>query len=449
MSGIDHTGEPLISVVIATRNRAEMLRDSIHSVLCQTYSNIEVIVIDDGSEDDTARVVDELGDSRLRYAFQEHAGISAARNHGTRLARGEWLAVHDDDDIMLPSRLAEQLAHVGGDVDFIYGTFLNFDDETGEFQLHHGRNYGYGPALMSGFAPGHSTWLVRTEVMRRFPYDEGIESAVDNNVVFRMLRSGVRFRHSGVYCLLRRVHSGRITDTGGAGQKYVAGLNLAYLNRGVSSEARDRLVKSSRRDWGPVDKTRWQTRFMPYLPDHLVVRTGYLTSTSPVAVEEGAEMPIPTVRLETTDVSAMDWWAFYEASSRAADSSSVRARPRESKEIEDLIAPTDAAAALDLADVPLEVLSLLFKIAAESAPSDYFAVVGVRSDEWTPQQFELTVARCIASVDGRELTMGLVPLRSWSAAEAIREAVFPGALSFRVFSTRPLDAIVAELDAPA
>lgn len=449
MSGIDRIGEPLISVVIATRNRAGMLRDSLHSVLCQTYSNIEVIVIDDGSEDNTARVVEELDDDRLRYARQDHAGISAARNRGTALARGEWIAVHDDDDIMLPARLAEQLEHVDDSVDFVYGTFLNFDDQTGEFQLHHGRNYGYGPALMSGFAPGHSTWLVRADVMRRFPYDEGIASAVDNNVVFRMLRSGIRFRHSGVYCLLRRVHSGRITNTGGAGQKYVAGLNLAYLNRGVSPEARDQLVKASRRDWGPVDKTRWQTRFMAYLPDDLVVRTGYLTSTNPVAYEGGIEVPVPTVRLETTDVSAMDWWTFFEASAHAADISSVRVRPREPREIEDLIAPTDAAGALDQANVPLEVLSLLFRTAAETSPADYFAVVGVRTDEWTTQQRELIVARCIASIDGQELTMGLVPLRSWSAAEAVHEAVFPNALSFRVFSTRPLDAIVAELDAPA
>ena len=47
----------------------------------------------------------------------------------------------------------------------MYGAFINFDDDTGELQMHHGRNYSYGAALMSGFAPGHSTWLVRTETM--------------------------------------------------------------------------------------------------------------------------------------------------------------------------------------------------------------------------------------------------------------------------------------------
>lgn len=446
MTEIDQVDEPLISVVIATRNRAEMLRDSLHSVLCQTYRNLEVIVVDDGSEDGTAQVVEALGDDRLCYVRQEHAGISAARNRGTAHAHGEWIAVHDDDDIMLPGRIEEQLAHADDSVDFVYGTFINFDDETAELQLHHGRNYGYGAALSSGFAPGHSTWLVRAHIMRSFPYDEGIESAVDNNVVFRMLRSGVRFRHSGVHCLLRRVHTGRITNTGGAGQKYVAGLNLEFLNRGIGEEDRLKLAKAARKDWGPVDKTQWQTRFLPYLPDHLVVRSGYLATATPATAEEGR---VPTVRLETRDVRTMDWWTFLEAASRSNGIGSVQTRRRESAQIEELIAPTDATAMLDQPDVPQEALSQLFAIAAEDVRSEYFVVVALGSGSWTEKQLELCAAQCIANNGDAELTLGLVPLRSWDAAEEIRESVFPGATSYRVFSLKQLDSIVAELGAHA
>lgn len=449
MIGIERTDEPLISVVIATRNRAEMLRDSLHSVLCQTYRNLEVVVVDDGSDDDTAQVVEDFGDGRLVYVRQEHAGISAARNRGTEHAHGEWIAVHDDDDIMLPARIEEQLAHADDSVDFVYGTFINFDDETAELQLHHGRNYGYGAALSSGFAPGHSTWLVRAHIMRSFPYDEGIESAVDNNVVFRMLRSGVRFRHSGVYCLLRRVHSGRITDTGGAGQKYVAGLNLEFLKRGVREDDRNQLAKAARRDWGPVDKTQWQTRFLPYLPDHLVVRSGYLAAATPVASEYGGETPLPTVRLETSDARTMDWWTFLEESSRSNGIGSVRTRRRENPQVEELITSADATAVLDQPDVPQEALSLLFEIAVKDERTDYFAVIGLGSGSWTEEQLELCAALCIASNGGMELALGLVPLRSWDAAETIRESVFPGATSYRIFSVKQLDSIVAELGAPA
>lgn len=443
----DASDMPMISVVVATRNRAAMLRESLHSVLCQTYRNLEVIVVDDGSEDDTRGAVEGLGDPRLRYVRQEHLGISAARNRGTEHARGAWIAVHDDDDIMLPSRLEEQMKHADGNVDFVYGTFINFDDESGKLELHHGRNYGYGPALMSGFAPGHSTWLVRSDIMRRFPYDEGIESAVDNNVVFRMLRSGVRFHHSGVYCLLRRVHSGRITNTGGVRQKYVAGLNHAFISRGIVPEERDRLVLDSRRDWGPVDKTDWQTRFLPFLPDSLVKRTGYVTTRSESA-GGGAEVPaVPTIRVEVARVEKMSWREFFEACSSGAGLSSVRARLRETEEVERLIADVDFAATLDTPDVPREALSVLFDIGTKDELADYFAVVRADSGDWTAEQRGLVRAQCIASTESGDVTLGVVPLRSLSAAEALRDTAFRGASSFRVFSPRTTAEIVSMLSA--
>ncbi|MEE1617838.1 glycosyltransferase family 2 protein [Brachybacterium sp. J153] len=445
------SSSPLISVVIATRNRAAMLRDSLHSVLCQTYSNLEVIVVDDGSEDETRSVVEELGDARLVYVHQEHSGISAARNRGTERAQGEWLAVHDDDDIMLPTRLADQLDHVDESVDFVYGAFLNFDDETGELQLHHGRNYGYGPALMSGFAPGHSTWLVRTSVMRAFPYDEGIESAVDNNLVFRMLRSGVRFRHSGVICLLRRVHSGRITNTGGAGQKYVAGLNLQFIGRGVAPHDHQRLTKAARRDWGPVDKDRWQTRYLPFLPDHLVARSGYLTSRT--AVESGDTDPStpssPVFHLDVVDVAGMTWWDFIAACAHATDLGSVVARPKESAEIEALLVDVEVTAELDRPDVPQEALAMLLDLTGADESAAYFAIAAQPAPRWTAEQQALTTARCSVSEKGEETMLGIVPLRSWSAARSLREAAFRDADSFRVFSHKPAAAIIAELDTPS
>ena len=441
--------QPLISVVIATRNRSEMLRDSVHSVLCQTYRNLEVIVVDDGSEDATQQAVESIADPRVRYVRQAPGGISSARNRGTEHARGEWIAVHDDDDLMLPFRLAAQLEHANDQVDFVYGAFINFDDDTGELQMHHGRNYSYGAALMSGFAPGHSTWLVRTETMRRFPYDEGIASAVDNNLVFRMLRSGVRFRHSGVICLLRRVHGGRVTSTGGAQQKYVADLNLQYLGRGVSAQNRARLVADARFDWGPVDKTHWQTRYLAYLPDHLVVRNGHL-SFSAEADHDGADSAGSAhYRLSTADVAAMDWWSFLDASSRAESLDSVRARPRESDELEQLFAESSSAQSHHGPDLSQEALALLFRTAVAKPGHDYFAIAAQPAAQWTAEQICLTTARCTIETDGGDLAFGLVPVRSWAAANSLRDAAFSTAAAFRILSTKPPADIAAELDAPA
>lgn len=323
--------KPFVSVVIATLNRAELLRDSMFSVLNQSFEDFELIIVDDGSEDNTKEVVRSFDDPRVRYfrAGDTPQGISAARNLGARESRGEWTAVHDDDDLMLPHRLEYQTKCIEPGVDFIYGAFVNFDDESAELQLHHGRNMSYGAALQTGFAPGHSTWLVRTELIRRFGYDEGLESAVDNNLAFRMLRSGIRMVHSGDVCLLRRVHSGRITDTGGDGQKYAAELNLRFLRTHVNAASRKALWQDARYDWGPVEKDSWEHKALYHLPDHLVCRSGDIYS-----FRNEANGSVTVLR---ECVPSITFEQFYKFSAIGSYLGEVRVRLREDDELEQLI----------------------------------------------------------------------------------------------------------------
>lgn len=97
-----------ISVVIPTYNRERWIRCAIDSVLAQTYSNYEIIVVDDGSSDNTRQVIQEYG-NRVRYFYQTNKGVSAARNLGIREAKGEWIAFLDSDDEWLPSKLELQM----------------------------------------------------------------------------------------------------------------------------------------------------------------------------------------------------------------------------------------------------------------------------------------------------------------------------------------------------
>jgi hypothetical protein len=98
---------PQISVVIPTYNRADLLHDAIQSVLEQQWVDLELIVIDDGSTDDTATVVTRfLSDGRLRYVQQARQGRSRARNQGANLARSQYVAFLDSDDRFLPGGLA-------------------------------------------------------------------------------------------------------------------------------------------------------------------------------------------------------------------------------------------------------------------------------------------------------------------------------------------------------
>ncbi|MPZ73146.1 MAG: glycosyltransferase [Nitriliruptorales bacterium] len=104
---------PEVSVVVPTHNRTTLLRQTLATVWGQRNVSLEVVVVDDGSTDDTAAVVGAMGDDRVRLIRHETPqGVSSARNHGAAEARGEWVAFCDDDDLWAPDKLQLQLAAV-------------------------------------------------------------------------------------------------------------------------------------------------------------------------------------------------------------------------------------------------------------------------------------------------------------------------------------------------
>jgi glycosyltransferase involved in cell wall biosynthesis len=102
-----------VTVVIPSYNRAHLIADAIESVFRQTYQDFEIILVDDGSTDDTAAAVRRFG-SRVRYVRQDNAGAGAARNHGIRLAKGDYIAFLDSDDRWHEFKLAVQTALLDG-----------------------------------------------------------------------------------------------------------------------------------------------------------------------------------------------------------------------------------------------------------------------------------------------------------------------------------------------
>jgi glycosyltransferase involved in cell wall biosynthesis len=102
--------EPLVSVVIPTRGRPELVIRAVRSALSQTYQNLEILVVVDGPDPATVAALEELSEPRVRIiALSENVGGSEARNIGAREARGEWVALLDDDDEWLPEKLKKQM----------------------------------------------------------------------------------------------------------------------------------------------------------------------------------------------------------------------------------------------------------------------------------------------------------------------------------------------------
>src|ERR1700754_1699836 len=103
--------DPKVSVVIPTRNRPELVQRALISALSQSFKNLEVIVVIDGSDPSTRAQLSEIKDHRLTVvALEESVGGAEARNVGARHARGQWIALLDDDDEWLPGKIATQLA---------------------------------------------------------------------------------------------------------------------------------------------------------------------------------------------------------------------------------------------------------------------------------------------------------------------------------------------------
>jgi glycosyltransferase involved in cell wall biosynthesis len=122
---------PKVSVIIPTCNRAQFLRSAIESVRKQTFQDFEIIVVDDASNDETPETVRSFADGRVRYLRRESKrGQGATRNDGIREARGEYIALLDDDDEWLPTKLQKQVALLSAlpnEVGLIYTGFFRID----------------------------------------------------------------------------------------------------------------------------------------------------------------------------------------------------------------------------------------------------------------------------------------------------------------------------------
>jgi glycosyltransferase involved in cell wall biosynthesis len=186
----------LVSVIIPSYNYAKFVPDAVESVLAQTYSTLEVIVVDDGSTDDTQEVLKNRFGDRIRILYQENKGLPAARNTGIRNATGEFVALLDADDWWLPTKLEKQMAVMEREpaVGVVYCGSLRVNLETGSSYETPCRPDVRGDVrqklLYSNCVAGSaSAALIRRELFDKAGlFDETLKSAEDWDMWIRLSR---------------------------------------------------------------------------------------------------------------------------------------------------------------------------------------------------------------------------------------------------------------------
>jgi glycosyltransferase involved in cell wall biosynthesis len=216
------TPAPAVSVLMPAYNRAEYVGAAIASVLGQSFTDLELIVIDDGSTDGTAAEIVRVTDPRLRYLARPHGGISAAMNAGLRIAQGRYLARLGSDDLWLPEFLSVQVAQLERrpEIGLVYARAEGMDargeplGQTWGMPLRHPgeplRSMLYGDCTCD------ITILVRRACVERAgPYDESLITSVDWDMWLRVAQHTAFAFTDQVLARFRR-HPGNITGAASA-----------------------------------------------------------------------------------------------------------------------------------------------------------------------------------------------------------------------------------------
>jgi len=245
----ENSMNPFFSVIIPTYNRSQELKRSVESVLSQSFGNFEILVMDDGSTDDTQKVVSTLNDPRIIYDWEKNFGGPARpRNRGVAKARGEWICFLDADDTWLPYKLEACYQHIDERVDFIYNDLEINEEKKSLFNKSIRRTRQLKKPvimdlLLNDNAISNSSVVVRKNILDRIgKIDEKVEmiASEDYNTWLRIASITDKFLYIkkvlGCYAVTESNISGRnmMTSVKSAREKYIHLLTKSENDRFMS-----------------------------------------------------------------------------------------------------------------------------------------------------------------------------------------------------------------------
>jgi glycosyltransferase involved in cell wall biosynthesis len=209
---------PTVSVVIPTYNRAYLISNTINSVLKQIYQDFEIIVVDDGSIDNTERVIANFNNSKIRYIrHNDNRGISVARNTGIEASRGKYIALLDSDDEWLPEKLDKQIKvfqNEPPEVGVVCSWSFKIDEKgnyIGKVCLPKKEGYMYKDLLSSNNL-SVSTLLIRKECFEKVGLFDNLLNGQEDWDMWIRIAKYYRFVLIKVPLAKRRIHSKQISN---------------------------------------------------------------------------------------------------------------------------------------------------------------------------------------------------------------------------------------------
>jgi glycosyltransferase involved in cell wall biosynthesis len=313
---------PRVSVVIPAWNAAPFIRSSIDSVLAQSVSDLELIVVDDGSTDDTSRAVGSVPDDRVRLIRQENGGQSAALNAGASAARGEFIKFLDADDWLNPRHIEAQLAALDATTDMLascrWGYFVHDPARPQVRTEHTHRDYddpmqwlvdslSLDEGMMGGWM-----WLIPRSVWERSGgWDESLSLNNDFDFSIRLLLAskGIRFSPDAVYSYREGV-SGALSAT-----RSRAAMDSAF--RTTESGCRSLLAREDSPRVRRVCADRWQRWVYQFYPEHADLAA---RAEREVAKLGGSDLRLEGGRVLDALLPVIGWKAVRRLQARAYES---------------------------------------------------------------------------------------------------------------------------------
>lgn len=213
--------KPLVSVIVATFNRADLINETLDSILNQTYENIELIIVDDGSTDNTKEVIVRYLDNRIKYIKTDNwGGPAKPRNIGIKKAKGEYIAFCDDDDLWLPQKLKKQIKILDNSS---YGMVFTMQKQFGATSIF-SNYYGIGPlpfrvrttsdALLNKNCIPLSSVVIKKEILNRIGFFNEKKSyiAIEDNDLWIRASKTTKIDFIPEVLVLHRIHKANIYE---------------------------------------------------------------------------------------------------------------------------------------------------------------------------------------------------------------------------------------------